>query len=383
MPTDRLMIISRDGAKLPRPAPASGSGDGAVRIVSPAPRDAWKATWEASTQATIFHRPEWLEACCATGEFHDVSRLYETVDGERIVLPLVRSRAPRPAWPTTWSMPVGWGLGGAFGSRLVASDDVAMMLNDLSGDEAQLVISPGPVTADAWVDARARARVRHDAHVVDVRQGFDALWSRVFRSDTRNKVRKAQKRGVEVQWGSGGELMRLHWDIYLRWTEQLARKRSVPVPLAVALAKHREPLVRYEAIARHLGDRCQVAVARVDGEPAASVIALLDGVHAHYWRASSDQALVRRRYANHLLLAHTLERAAASGCHYVHLGESGGKPSLIQFKEHFGGRPVSYDELRFGPLAMTSAMRARERLIRGAEILAVRGAATLSRARAR
>jgi hypothetical protein len=67
----------------------------------------------------------------------------------------------------------------------------------------------------------------------------------------------------------------------------------------------------------------------------------------------------------------------------VHLGESGGKETLIQFKEHFGGRPVSYDELRFGPLAMTSAMRAREQLLRGAEMLALRGAAMLSRVRAR
>jgi lipid II:glycine glycyltransferase (peptidoglycan interpeptide bridge formation enzyme) len=218
---------------------------------------------------------------------------------------------------------------------------------------------------------------------VDVRAGFRELWSKAFSSDTRNKVRKAQKRGVEVQWGRGSELMRVYWNIYLRWTEQLASRRGIPGALAIALAKHREPLARYEAIAEHLGDRCQVAVARVEGKPAASVIALLDGVHGHYWRASSDQTLVRRRYTNHLLLAHTLERAAASGCHYVHLGESGGKETLIQFKEHFGGRPVSYDELRFGPLAMTSAMRAREQLIRGAEMLALRGAAMLSRVRAR
>lgn len=376
------MTVRRGSTTRRRPAVQSNPPQ-PVRIVSPAPRDAWISTWRSSTQATIFHRPEWLEACCETGEFRDVSRLYETADGKRIVLPLVRSRASRPAWPTTWSMPAGWGLGGAFGSRRLDAGDVAMMLDDLLRDGSQLVISPGPVTAGAWVRAPAQARVRHDAHVVDVRAGFGALWSKVFSSDTRNKVRKAQKRGVEVQWGRGSELMRVYWDIYLRWTEQLARRRGIPGVLAVTLAKHREPLARYEAIADHLGERCQVAVARVDGRPAASVIALLDGVHGHYWRASSDQAVVRRQYANHLLLAHMLERAAASGCHYVHLGESGGKDTLIQFKEHFGGRPVSYDELRFGPLAMTSAMRAREQVIRGAEILAVRGAETLTRVRAR
>jgi hypothetical protein len=360
---------------------AAGARGRVLGVMSPAPRDAWIEVWEASAEATIFHRPEWLEACCKTGNLEDVSRLYETLDGGRIVFPLVRSRASGQAWRGTWSMPVGWGLGGAFGSRRVLAADVGLMLEDLLTDSARLVISPGPVTAHAWVGAPAQARVRHDAHVVDVRQGFDALWSKVFSSDTRNKVRKAQKRGVEVQWGPGTELLEVHWRIYLRWVAQQAKERGIPVPVAVALAKHREPLVRYEAIAHHLGDRCQVAVARVDGEPAASVIALLDGVHAHYWRASSDLDLVRRRYANHLLLAHTLERAAGQGCHYVHLGESGGKRSLMQFKEHFGARPVSYDELRFGRVAVIRAVRACDHLIRGAEILAVRGAGALRRPR--
>jgi hypothetical protein len=214
-----------------------------------------------------------------------------------------------------------------------------------------------------------------------MRGGFGRLWSKVFSSDTRNKVRKAEKRGVEVEWALGSELVRVHWDIYLRWARQQAKQRGLPVPIALALAKHREPLLRYEALARHLGSRFQVALARVDGQPAASVIALLDGVHAHYWRASSDPALVRRRYANHLLIARVLERAAEGGAQYVHLGESGGKRSLIEFKEHFGARPVSYDELRFGPRAGTHAARAREQLIRGAELLAERGVARFGHSR--
>jgi putative intracellular protease/amidase len=347
----------------------------ALHVVSPAPLYMWQAIWEASREATIFHRPEWLAACCHTEGFEDASRLYETVDGARIVFPLVRSPALLPRWRTTWSMPVGWGLGGAFGSRALRTADVASMLNHLRGDAGPLVISPGPVTGGAWESIAAPVRVRHDAHVVDVRGGFEALWSKAFSSDTRNKVRKARKRGVEVEWGPGSELVDVHWDIYLRWTRQRAATRGIPAAVALALAKRREPLVRYQAIATHLGERCQVAVARVDGEPAASVIALVGGVHAHYWRATSDQALVRRRYANHLLVASVLERAAADGSAFVHMGESGGRRSLIEFKEHFGARPVSYHELRFGPTAVTKAVRARERLVQAAEGFAVRSVA--------
>jgi hypothetical protein len=367
--------------RVPASGPRFGAARGAVDVLSPVPRDVWNAVWDVSREATIFHRREWLEACCESERFDDASRLYETADGGRIVLPLVKSRDRPRARQESLSMPVGWGLGGAFGSRPLRRDDVALILEDILTMSPRLVISPGPVNGNAWMGAPAHARVRHDAHVVNLGRGFDALWSKVFSSDTRNKVRKAEKRGVEVEWGPGTELIRVHHEIYLRWARQQAEKRGRPVPVALALAKHREPLVRYESIARHLGERCQIGLARVDGQPAASVIALLGGVHAHYWRATSDQALVRHRYANHLLLARMLERAAAGGSDYVHMGESGGKRSLIEFKEHFAAEPVSYDELRFGPATVIAGMRARERVIRGAERVAVRGAAEVNRAR--
>jgi hypothetical protein len=253
-----------------------------------------------------------------------------------------------------------------------------LVLHDLLRDSVRLVVNPGPVTGGAWAAAAAQARVRHDVHVVDLRQGFDALWSSAFSSDTRNKVRKAEKRGVDVQWAPGSQLMRVYWDLYLRWTTQRAKDRGIPVPVAIAAAKHRDPLDRLETIGGVVGDRCQIMVARVDGRPAAAVIALIDGVQAHYWRAVSDKTLVHRRYANHLLLARLLERASAHGCQLVHMGESGGVRSLIQFKEHFGAQPVSYDELRFEPTIVTSAVRAREHVLQAAEGLALRGAARLA-----
>jgi hypothetical protein len=330
----------------------------------------------------IFHRPEWLDACCATDGAEDVSRLYETPDGRRIVFPVVQHRSG-PLRRGAWSMPVGWGLGGVFGSGPVRPGDVSLILGDVLSDNPRLVVSPGPASAEAWATARSPLRVRHDAHLVDVRAGFEALWSDVFSSDTRNKVRKAQRRGVEVLWGSGTELIDAYWSVYLRWVRQHADQRGVPVAASLALARRREPLARYRAVARHLAERCQVAVGLVDGEPAAAVIALLGGRHAHYWRACSDQALVRSRYANHLLLARVLERAAETGSQYVHLGESGGKRSLMQFKEHFGGRPVSYHELRFGPAALTTTVRVRDLLLARAEQLPGRSAAAIASSWAR
>jgi hypothetical protein len=294
-------------------AMTAGAADGLVSVRSPVPREEWNSVLEASREATIFHRPEWIDACCEATGLENVSRLYETSDGARFVFPMVQLRTPRSILRTIRSMPDGWGSGGAVGSRRVMPQDVALMLDDLVGSSARLIVKPGPLTTSAWLAAEARRRVPRTVHIVDLREGFGALWSHGFSSKTRNKIRKAEKMGVEVHWGPGSELVQVHWDIYLRWTIRRARDRGIPVSLGLALAKLRESLRRFEIVARCLGDRCQVWVASIGGQPAASAIVLLGGAYAHYWRSTSDGP----RYANYLLLARVLEHAAERGHEYL------------------------------------------------------------------
>jgi len=359
----------------------AGGRDGLVSVHSPVPREAWNSALEASPEATVFHTPEWIDACCEATGLENASRLYETADGARLVLPMVQRRAPRSMLRTIRSLPDGWGFGGAVGSRRVMREDVAMMLDDLVGSSARLIVKPGPLTGDAWLAAPASRRLPHVIHIVDLRKGYGALWSHGFSSGTRNKIRKAEKRGVEVQWGPGSELAQVHWDIYLRWTIGRAKERGIPVSLGLALAKHRESLRRFEIVARRLGDRCRVWVASIDGQPAASTIVLSSGAHAHYWRATSDQALAGPRYPNYLLLARVLEHVAEHGYEYFDMGESGGVRSLARFKEQFGAKPFSYEEVRFEPRIVTNAGRARDRLLQDASDLTLKSAAHLKRLR--
>jgi hypothetical protein len=319
-----------------------------------------------------------MDACCAHGRFEDASRLYETTDGRQIVVPMVRRRALGRRLATAWSMPDGWGLGGAVGSAPVGPEDVALVVDDLRSVSPRVIVKPGPLTGGAWNGAAAQERVPHTMHVIDLRHGLEALWSKRFSGRTRNKIRKAEKDGVEIQCGAGTELVKLYWDIYLRWTLGRAERRGIPGGIALASAKRRESLERFEAVARCLDERCQVLVAWIGGRPAASIILLLDGAYAHYWRAASDQALIGQRYANYLLLARAIEAAAERGYEHMDLGESGGVRSLMAFKEQFGAEPVSHEELRFEPRVVTKAVRARNRFVQAASDVTLR---SLARAR--
>lgn len=346
------------------------------RVLSPAPREAWASVLDASAEGTVYHTPEWLDACCVSAGVEDASRLYETVDGRQIVVPMVRPKGAKRL-ATTRSMPDGWGLGGAIAPGRLTAQDVAAVLGDLLGAAGRLALKPGPCSGGAWAGVPARARVPHCLHAVDLRGGFEDIWSAKLSSGTRNKVRKAEKRGVEVQWGSGSELVSVHWDVYLRWAALRARRRGTPARLALTAAKRDESLERFETIARHLGDRCRVLVAWIDGVAVGSIVVLNHGAFAHYWRTASDQEADRSRFANYLLLARLLEDASERGHAFLDMGESGGVPTLMAFKEQFGGRPFTHDELLFGPRLLIGASRLRADLAGGASDLAIASLARL------
>jgi hypothetical protein len=341
-----------------------------ARVLSPAPRDAWANVLDASAEATIFHTPEWLDACCAVTGAEDASRLYEAENGRQMVVPMVRSAGGKRL-ATTRSMPHGWGHGGAIAPGRLTAKDVSAVLADLHNATGRLALRPGPWRADVWAAAPAQARVPHCIHAVDLRPGFENLWSGQLSGGTRNKVRKAEKRGVEVEWGSGSDLMSVHWAIYLRWAAHRAQKRGTPERLAMAAARREESLERFQTMARFLGDGCRVLVAWIDGQAVASIVVFNHGAYAHYWRTASDQAADRSGYANYLLVARLLEDASERGHDFLDMGESGGVQTLMSFKEQFGARPRTYDELLFGPRLLTTATRARDDLTERLSDLAI------------
>jgi len=180
---------------------------------TPAPRSAWRSVLDASDEATAYHTPEWLDAACESGGFEDASALYEGPGGRLIVLPMLRRSNPVPALSANWSMPPNWGYGGIVSSGRIDAADVATVLPHLLASQpGRTIVKPGPLTSDAWNEAPARVRIPHLVHLVDLRGGFPRLWSERLSSGTRNKLRKAERSGVEIEWGATGRLLRVHYE---------------------------------------------------------------------------------------------------------------------------------------------------------------------------
>lgn len=335
-----------------------------MRVLSPAPREAWNELILADPHALVSQTPRWTDILCAITGAKDASRLYEFGDGSRLVLPLVRSA--RGPYTEEASFPAAWGFGGLIGAQPSTGQVRAVVQELRSHPVVRTRVRPNPLSADAWSAGAPQGvtRIVRRAHVLDLRDGFDAVWRQGFSKAARHAVRKAERMGVDVELDTSGRLGAVFHTLYERSVERWARRQHEPLQLARWRARHREPLEKFTELPRRLGSAGRLWVAWTDGRPAAAIFVLQDA-NAHYTRGAMDEQLAGRTRANYLLQSIAIEDACRSGCRWYHMGDSGLSRGLAQFKEAFGARPVDYAEYVFEQLPVT-------RLDSGARALAKR-----------
>ena len=177
--------------------------------------------------------------------------------------------------------------------------------------------------------------------IVDLRPPPDAIWA-AFRSNTRNRIRLAEKRGVSVREGGAGDtatFARLFEETNARHGLRLGR------PDQFFLAE------------RHFGarDTMRLFLANADGTDLAGIMVFVFGTTATYlWGASAGSAAARQLNPNQLLHWTAMQWARKRGCTaYDFFGvpdfdedvleaeysrQTGGWWSLYRFKRGFGGR---------------------------------------------
>ena len=335
-----------------------------IDSISPAPKDAWEGALRADPLALETQSPAWIEAMCAAGGFEDASRLYETEEGRILILPALRRRL-LGGLAVEGSNPAHCGVGGVVAAGGATPDEIAAVFRDLS--ERRVLhqsLYPNPLLAAAWAaGAPPRAiAIPRRAHMLDLDGGFAEVWSSRFSSSTRTGVRKAEREGVTVECDTSGRLVpdfyRLMQQAVARW----ARAQHEPLWLAQRRLRYRDPSEKFESMARLLGARCRIWLARVDGRPAGAFV-ILQGVNAYGFRAAMDEEL-RRHHANDLLVRHAVEDACEAGCRYYYMGESGWSASRAAFKERFGARPLPYAEYHLERLPITAAERWLKRMVK-------------------
>jgi Acetyltransferase (GNAT) domain len=236
-------------------------------------------------------------------------------------------------------------------------------------DRRRLVLRVAPAIGDeAWNalqdELLREAGFRPAPHVrpyrtimVDIARPFAAVRSGLAKK-WRNLLSNAERR--ELQVTAGREPALLH-EFEPLFAELVARK-SFGVDLGAGF---------YAQLQGRLpeAERVHVAIARVDGRPAAGVVASMHGDTAVYLLGASNDA-GRATNAAYLLQWKVIEEAARRGCRRYDLGgiDPDNNPGVHRFKQRMGGAemvaPGPY-ELAPGR-ARAAAVRAAERAFRAA-----------------
>lgn len=328
-------------------------------VVSPAPRASWQALMKNDPEALPSQSPEWLDCLCLLKGYQDVSRFYEFADGQQLLLPLVRRKGVPSFLSVQASMPHAWGMGGVLAKFEPTAEHFAAVFADLAKVPfLSLSMLPNPRQGALWQAAcPARViRISRRAHVVDLEGGFDRVWDGHFSKNTRNIVRKAEQKGVIVEYDTTGRLMPIFYELYRRSIDRWAKYQREPHWLAHLRANQRDPLYKLQHIAKCMGEACKVWVAWHDSVPVAALI-VLTKQNADYIMGAMDKERAAPVYASALLQKFAIENACRQGCHYYHMGESGDSQGIARFKERFGAQPYIYHEYRLERLPLTKLDR--------------------------
>jgi len=155
--------------------------------------------------------------------------------------------------------------------------------------------------------------------LAEIRSGFAKKW--------RNLLGNAERRGLHVTSGTRPAL----YDDFAPLFDELVARKAFAVDLGADF---------YARLQLRLpeAERLHVAIAAVDGKPAAGVVASIHGDTAVYLLGASNE-LGRSTNAAYLLQWHVIETASALQCRWYDLGgiDPEANPGVHRFKERMGG----------------------------------------------
>lgn len=299
-------------------------------------------------EAMPYQSPEWNNAICAEGRLRDISRYYQFEDGCQILVPLVTVTAIGPVDLVAGSYPDGCGMGGAVCCENTTNRHLREVLKDLMALRfLSIRIRPNPLQGKRWSEAAADLGLMtkpRRAHVIDLKDGFDHVYSKLFTKATRVSIRKAEREAVVVKSSSSGELIPLLHSLLETSVKRWAEQHNEPHWLAKFRFGRRDPIKKLYRIQEALGASCKVWAAWVNGQPVAASLVLM-GKNVNDARGAIDRVALGTSRANDLLQKLSIEDACRAGCRFYHLGESGNSASLSHFKERFGATHYDYSEI--------------------------------------
>jgi hypothetical protein len=285
-------------------------------------RDRYRAMVEASTEASVYHTPEWLSV------FEALSYEVEFVDAGDVMIPFVCKGTG--VFRRGFSLPYDTYGGAVSGASQLSYDDVIESL----GIPSARIVDFGARTNGT------RCVVEHaTTHIVHLHDDYDSVASR-YAQMNRRAIRQAERRGLVVSEAGDGDVA----TFYRFYLDSCRRYGSPPLPLRFFDAVNR--IMVPKGLARFY-------IARHNERPVAGNLVLRYGERAYDWTWGYDRS-------TNAMVDRAIRDEIAQGTVEFNLGASpANNNGNAQFKENFGAKSYTYPILSRTGLWYDTARRIR------------------------
>lgn len=161
--------------------------------------------------------------------------------------------------------------------------------------------------------------------VLDLSGGYPQIWKHSIDSKQRNKIRKAQRSGIEVRKDHSRKAMESSFNLYLMTCDRLGLGVTDQVPW-----------IFFEKLILTREKSVDLWLASKDGHDIASIIVANNGRDTAHYLINASDAKYWKYSANSLLLAMAIEDACERGFGRFDFMPSNRIPSLEHYKQSFG-----------------------------------------------
>jgi hypothetical protein len=299
-----------------------------VMRVRPATDLEWDRIWANCEYSTFFHSRDWVElwAQYTRGRMRPSSLLIEFDDNKSAVLVATRERVFKGLVEVVHSSPAG-----TFGGWLSAdclSDEHCRRLSTLMLEaypDLSWRVNP---YAGTPVLLKLRDRIPDETQALDLRQGFDtifSLWTKGHRSATKKAVRS----GVVITRAESERDWQEYFHVY---TDSLRRWGDA--------ASSRYDWALFNEIRNRSSENIILWTARYSDRLIAGALCFYAPRHVAYWHGAALEEFFALRPVNYLLYE-VIKDACARSLWWFDFNPSGGHQGVARFKKSFGALPLA------------------------------------------
>jgi hypothetical protein len=286
----------------------------------------WQAVADQCQYTTFFHTHFWMDIITSTfPSLENATIGWILEDARKVVLPLVKTRVGpagmfyryQSMWPGVY--------GGILCNGKVSRHELDLLYRSLRS----LLAAGGYIFGNPFAKQEPSDIFKTEkvvTHIVDLREGVDAVW-RKMESAFRRRVRRAREKGVTVASATSltdyQEYYQIYKDSQRRWGDRATS--SYPYQLFENIQK----------AAMKNSESIKLWLARVNGLLGAGALVFYHGRHAVSWHAATSEAAYPASPANALQMA-IIEDAGERGLAWYDLNPSGGYSGTARFKQAMG-----------------------------------------------